>query len=258
MKLWLKTKEQIERFRNAMKLLNIINEEETLHFTKTGITALTMDPSHVSMVNWRIPDSAFESYELPETEAEGSELKLTVSIKELLSRLDIEEGEALTITHNAEKSLLQFSIVRPEINRTRELKLKLLETEGGEVPAPKILYKANGRILLKDFKRALKDAAIVAEHLTVVIDKGERHIKVMFDASGDLGDAGLIAEALEGQVEEKAKATFTISYLEEAIRTSEPLTELVSLHLSNDLPLRVTHEDSLIECTFYFAPCINP
>ncbi|GAG51245.1 unnamed protein product, partial [marine sediment metagenome] len=127
-----------------------------------------------------------------------------------------------------------------------------------EVPQPKILFKSSARILTQSLRRTIRDAGLVSEHVKI-------------EATGDMlkinavGDMGSIFsewergadELLELKVEEDSDATFTLSYLRDIVNTAGVSSEVATLELSKDMPIRMDFELPQGKLVYYLAPCIG-
>lgn len=239
-------------FKDFFGLLKILNDEVTLNVDDSGIQVIGMDPSHVAMVDAKILPGLFDKFE-------PSEKPITINLMEFnkfLDRLGKEDNPK--IQYNAEKA--QLMILAKKIGFTRRFTLSTLEPLEDEVPKPKIFFKSSGRIITQIVDRAIKDADLVSEHVKFILDKNV--MKIM--ATGDLGSASNefekgSDELLELKSEEEATATFTLSYLKDMFGALKNLTDVVTIELSTDMPMKIEATASVpnIEVTLYLAPCIG-
>lgn len=239
-------------FKDFFRLLKILNDEITLNVDDSGIQVIGMDPSHVAMVDAKILPGLFDKFE-------PSEKSITVNLTEFnkfLDRLGKEDNPK--IQYNAEKA--QLMILAKKAFFTRRFTLSTLEPLEDEVPKPKIFFKSSGRIITQIVDRAIKDADLVSEHVKFILDKNV--MKIM--ATGDLGSASNefekgSDELLELKSEEDSTATFTLSYLKDMFGALKNLTDVVTIELSTDMPMKIEATASVpnIEVTLYLAPCIG-
>lgn len=242
---------KIDAFRNLIKALSVIVEEGGFTLGEDQIKLLGMDPSHVAMVDFELPKESFDKYT-----CEG-EKKLSVNISEFLKFLDrVERDEYMKMWLNEETMKLIIECSRG--GHTRQFMMPLLEAGEEEVPSPKIFFKANARVLTRSLRRAVRDAALVSEHVKFEVTPEEFKIS----AEGDVGSAMARwdkgAEDLLGlKVEEKASATFTLSYLEDIVNAASVSSEVASLELSSDMPIKLNFELPQGRLVYYLAPCIG-
>jgi DNA polymerase III sliding clamp (beta) subunit (PCNA family) len=136
--------------------------------------------------------------------------------------------------------------------------MPILEPIDEEVPQPKIFFKAKARILTNSLRMAIKDADLVSEHVKVSVE-GEA-LKV--SAVGDMGSAFSEWEKgsddlLELKSEEDSSATFTLSYLDEIVNAAGNSSEVATVELSTDMPIKMDFELPKGRLVYYLAPCIG-
>ena len=241
-------------FKDFFGLLKILDEELTMYVDDTGILVQGMDTSHVAMVVAKLLPGLFDKFE-------PSEKKITVNLAEFNKFLDRMGGkkERPTIQYNAEQAKL--TIQTKNSGYTRRFSLPVLEPLDQELPKPKLSYKCKGRILTQSIDRAIKDSDLVSQHLKFEADKD----KMKFEGKGDVGSAinefeGDGDELLELNVEEDAKATYTLSYLKDIFGALKKLADVVTLEFATDMPLRIEATPAIdpnIEISLFLAPCIG-
>jgi proliferating cell nuclear antigen len=233
--------------------MKTVNEELTLRVDDEGIRALGMDPSHVAMIDILIKPGLFDTFEKPK------EKMITVNLAEFYKFLDrIDKDERVMITHSMETARLTLEARKG--GRSRRFALPVLEPLDDEVPEPKIFFKSEGRILTQSVERALKDADLVSEFVKIMLTKE----MLLFNATGDMGSARNewqkgSDELLQLKSEEDSSATFTLSYLKDMFGQLKNLAEVVTLSLTDDMPLKIEAEanEPNVEITLYLAPCIG-
>lgn len=242
---------KIDTFRNLIKALSVIIEEGCFTLGEDQMGLLAMDPSHVAMVDFELPGEAFDKYL-----CEG-EKKLSFNISEFLRFIDrVERDEYVKIWLNEEAMKIVIECSRG--GHMRQFMMPLLEPGEEEVPSPKIFFKANSRILTRSLRRAVRDAVLVSEHVKFEIASEELKIS----AEGDMGSAMAkwdknAEDLLELKAEEKATATFTLSYLQDIVNAASVSSEVVSLELSSDMPIKLDFELPQGRLVYYLAPCIG-
>lgn len=242
---------RIDPFRNLIKALGVIVDEGTFVMNEAQLKLLAMDPSHVAMVDFELPGEFFDKYR-----CEG-EPKLSINVKELLKFLDrVDRDEDVTIRLDEEKARLVINCKRG--GHSRRFEMPILEPIDEEVPQPKIFFKAKARILTNSLRMAIKDADLVSEHVKVSVE-GEA-LKV--SAVGDMGSAFSEWEKgsddlLELKSEEDSSATFTLSYLDEIVNAAGNSSEVATVELSTDMPIKMDFELPKGRLVYYLAPCIG-
>ncbi len=242
---------RIEPFRNLVKALSVIVEEGTFTMNEAQIKLLAMDPSHVAMVDFELPGEFFDGYN-----CEG-EPRLSINIREFLRFLDrVERDEQVKIRLEEEKARLVIQCKRG--GHTRRFEMPILEPMDEEVPQPKIFFKASSRILTQSLRRAMRDASLVSEHVKLEVADDRLNIS----ATGDMGSARSEWERgsddlLDLKFDEESNATFTLSYLEDIVNAASVSSEVATLELSTDMPLKIDFELPQGRLIYYLAPCIG-
>jgi proliferating cell nuclear antigen len=219
---------RIDPFRSLVKALSVIVEEGTFIMNEAQIKLLAMDPSHVAMVDFELPSSFFDSYK-----CEG-EPKLSINIKEFLRFLDrVDRDEQVRIVLNEEKARLVIHCKRG--GHSRRFEMPILEPLDEEVPQPKIFFKGKARVT--------SDA-------------------LRINAEGDMGSSFSEWEAdsddiLELKVDENSNATFTLSYLQDIANAAGANSEVATIELSTDMPIKMDFEIPQGRLVYYLAPCIG-
>jgi proliferating cell nuclear antigen len=242
---------RIDPFRNLIKALSVIVEEGTFNLNEAQMKLLAMDPSHVAMVDFELPNEFFDKYKC------DGESKLTLNIGEFLKFIDrVEKDEQVTIKLDEENARLIIRCKRG--GHTRRFVMPVLEPLEDEVPQPKIFFKATSRILTQSLRRAIRDASLVSEHVKVEANKDNFKVS----ATGDMGSAQSewekgSDELLELKVEEDSSATFTLSYLQDIVGAVAASSEVTTLELSTDMPIKMNFELPQGRLIYYLAPCIG-
>lgn len=241
----------VEPLRNLIKAISVVVEEGSFRIDGEQMGLLAMDPSHVAMVDFELPKEFFDRYS-----AKG-EVRLSINMRELLKFLDrVDRGEHLRIKLDEEQSRVVLECRRG--GHLRTFTMPLLEPIEEEAPSPKIFFKASARALTQSIRRAIRDAALVSEHVRIEISAGELRIH----ASGEAGSVSSVWEMgaddlLEIKAQEESRATFTISYLQDMINAAATSSEVVNIELSTDMPIRMNFELPQGKLVYYLAPCIG-
>lgn len=240
-----------ESFRNLVKAISVIVEEGSFNIDEERIRLLAMDPSHVAMVDFELPREFFDKYECQR------EPKLSVNMGEFLKFLDrVERDEQLKIRLDEEHAQLVIQCRRG--GHTRRFSMPILEPAEEEVPSPKIFFKASARVLAQSLRQAVRDAALVSEHVRLEFVGDEFRV----GAAGDVGSASSVwergaDELLELRLEEESRATFTLSYLQDIVGAASVSSEVASVELSTDMPIKLGFELPQGRLVYYLAPCIG-
>jgi len=241
----------IEPFRNLVKAIAAIIEEGCFNIDGEKIELLAMDPSHVAMVDFELPRDFFDSYVCEEYP------RLFINIGEFLKFLDrVERDERVKIRLDEDRGRLVIQCIRP--GHTRRFMMTILEPLDEEVPQPKIFFKSSARILTHSLRQAFRDADLVSEHVKIEIT-GDM---LKMSAIGDIGSAFSewergADELLELSVEEESGSNFTLSYLMDVTNAVGVSSEVATLELTTDMPLKMAFELPQGKLVYYLAPMIG-
>ncbi len=250
-----------------MKAVGCLLEEPTLRFSDVGLRVLGMDPSHVAMVDFRLPAEYFDRYVCDE--GESSPLRMTVNISELVRMLGgntrLSRDEGLTVSYDAGGESVELTL-RDKI--TRGKRVPALDPVDQEVPDTSVPYTSYARVLSETIRKfVLPDMGDVSEHICIQIgDAGVGHSgtgpEIVFSASGDRGSYRVAYvkhgdQVLELRFEEPTKATFTLHYLVEIFKGVKDVSEVVGIHLASDMPVKLDMEIPQGQLIYYLAPCVG-
>jgi proliferating cell nuclear antigen len=240
-----------ERFKDLLEALNALCEEVTFTVNPEGLTATQMDTSHYAMFNLKIPPSAFERWQVVD------EQKFAVSVTDLVKKhlKNTYKDESVEISYDIERARLNI-VLKSDI--VREKNLPVLEPSDEEVPQPKIFFKAHARVLVKGLLKALKDFNELGEHVTISVKDDVLNLRQQGDFGGQSTPFEKYSDnVLELRYEEDSATTFTTSYLSKMIKALQPLSEVVNIDFSTDMPLRLSPELVSGSLEYYLAPCIG-
>jgi len=240
-----------QRFKDLLEALNVLSEEVEFTANPEGLTAMQMDPSHCAMFVLKMPSTAFERWDVIE------EKKFTVDVTNLVKKIlkNTYKDESVELSYDPERERLDI-VLRSDIVRRKDV--PTLGNMDEEVPQPKIFYKAHARVVLRGLVKALKDFNELSEHTTITVENDS----LTLSQRGDLGSQSTPFEKysdnlLDIRYEEDTKSTFTESYLEKIVKAIQPLSEVVNLDLSADMPIKIWPELEVGSLEFYIAPCIG-
>ncbi len=211
-------------------MVNLI-EQAAFKFTQEGVRVKAMDPSHVALVDFELPASAFEEYKVKQPTVLGIALtemnKITARAKaedELIIELDEEKNRLSLVFKGAS---------------TRRFSLPLMDISEAELPEPKLQFTATADVGAGVIQDGLKDAEIVSDNVKFELnedgfylfaesDKGATELKVH---KGD--------EALPKlNVKQASGATYNIKYLSDMAKAASP-SEIITINLGTDLPIQL-------------------
>ncbi|MCW4052021.1 MAG: proliferating cell nuclear antigen (pcna) [Candidatus Bathyarchaeota archaeon] len=237
--------------RDMFSAISILVDEATFNLNPEGIQLRAMDPSRVAMVDFQWPSSIFDEYQCDESQ------KICFNITELLKLLRrSSKEETIELSLNPETARLQISITG-RYNRT--FNMPTLEPQEEEVPTPKITFKVQAKATTEGLRQAIEDAQIVSDHVRLEADSE----KLALNATGDLMGANIELKKgsdtlLDLQVQEPAKATFSLSYLAEILKAASASSEIATIEFANDMPIHIDFQQPKEgKLTYYLAPRIE-
>lgn len=237
--------------RDMFSSIAILVDEATFNVDPEGIQLRAMDPSRVAMVDFQWSKSVFDDYQCDQPQ------KMCVNISELLKLLRrASREEVIEISLNPETARLQISITG---RYTRTFNMPTLEPQEEEVPTPKITFKVQAKTTTDGLRQAIEDAQLVSDHVRIEADNE----KLVLNATGDLMGANIELKKgsdslLDLQVQEPAKATFSLSYLAEIIKAASASSEIATIQFANDMPIHIDFQQPKEgKLTYYLAPRIE-
>jgi proliferating cell nuclear antigen len=237
--------------RDMITAIATLVEEATFNITPEGIKLRAMDPSRVAMIDFEWPKTVFDEY------VADAPSKLCINITEflkLLRRTGKDESVELALDEKTGK--LNVGI-KGKYERT--FNMPTLEATEEEVPTPKISFNVRAKATTEGLNEAIQDVQLVSDHVRVEIDNE----KMIMRATGDL--MGATVELKKGsdalldlEAKEPSKATFSLSYLSEIIKTAAATSDVATLEFATDMPIRIDFQQPKEgKLTFYLAPRIE-
>lgn len=231
-------------------MVNLI-EEAAFKFTPEGIKMKAMDPSHIALVDFELPASAFTEYNFKQPIVLGINL---LEMEKVISRGKADDELILELDEKQNRLGLTFKGVS-----TRRLSLPLIDIRETELPEPKIQFTATAEVLAGVIQDGLKDAEIVSDNVRFELDETGLVISAESDkGTAELklkkGDKGL----LKLSVKQPARAMFNIKYLIDMTKgagSEDPIT----ISLGTDLPIQLDFPvaDGKGRLRFLLAPRIE-
>jgi len=238
-------------WKDAITAISSIVDEASFNITPDGVNLREMDPSHVAMVEFEWPKSVFDEYVCDEN------AKLCVNISEMLRLLKrVRKGGALEFTLAEEKNRLNM---RLSDGYLRNFSVPTLEPMGEEVPTPNVAFDVKARVTTSFLRDAVDDASTVSDNVGLEMTKG----KLIMRAEGSLGSVSIELDeggesVLGFDVKKEAKATFSLSYLNDIIKAASSSSSVVTVEFSTDMPIRLNFElPNKGKLLYYLAPRIE-
>jgi proliferating cell nuclear antigen len=216
--------------RAVVEAIKPIVDEAVFTATSDGITFRAMDASHVSLLDISWKRDGFLEYECNEEVTFGVRID---ELLKLLRRIEKDTQVEISISDG------EMQITTSEGKRTRNYKLRLLDTSKSETPVPKLSFNTRVTMLYDALVDALKDIDVISS--VVEIYTNEAMIK--FYGKGDTGDAEVVywkdentSIEMFNEVKE-SKSAYSLEYLLQMLNAVD--TDNVILEYSSKMPLRL-------------------
>lgn len=234
-------------WRSLVQALSTVVEEAKFSITGEGISHLSMDPSHVALIDARIPYSACMTFE------HNRDFDITLQVDDIIKGLkDLDKKETLEITIGDDK--VRFQAGGDSFTRF------IIESTQGAVPLPKLSLDAKFTVDTKEFLKVLKKVEKTSDHITIHMDRE----KIIFSGKSDSGEfestwnRGHPYLVQMTSKEEEVKATYSIDYLKKIMDALKD-SDIVTIEYSVKMPLKATFKlgeyDGKLE--YYLAPRIQ-
>jgi len=238
-------------WRNILTAISTLVEEADFNTSSEGIKLRSMDPSHVAMVDFELPKSAFEKFDC----TEPNKIRVNLgSMLKLLKRAKSEETLEISYDNATKKISL---ILKGRI--TKRFTLPTLESVEEEVPTPKIVFNSKVKMTAESFRDVVEDAQTISDNVRLETTPD----KFLVSTSTELSSANMEIEKgseamLEMDVKEPSKATFNLNYLANIIRAGSGMSEIVTMEFSTNMPIKVEFEmPQQGHLLYYLAPRIE-
>jgi len=253
-------------FRDYLGCLAVLSEDINLNLDYEGLKVDVMDPSHVALVNFVLPNSYFDSYSVGDSERIGVNVKTVLDALGKITkadRLSVEYDYNIHETKDAGGNVIEMSQTRENEKLTltlvsdikRKKIIPCLEPLTEEIPTPKIFFKSKTRIILSTLKRIVDD--FDGEHIAITSNQDG----VTFSHEGDAYSESTPLDKdndniIEHKVDEPCKATYTKSYLKDILKAVVKVSEVATLEFSENMPIKMDIEIPQGTLVYYLAPCI--
>jgi len=141
----------------------------------------------------------------------------------------------------------------------RTFNMPTLEAAEEEVPTPKITFNVRVKVTTEGLHQAIEDVLLVSDHVKIEVDSEKLTMRAAGDLMGATIDLKKGSDALlDLEAKEPSKATFSLSYLSEIIKTAASASDIATLEFSSDMPVRIDFQQPKEgKLTFYLAPRIE-
>lgn len=224
-------------------------DEGIFKVTKDGISLLAADRAMVAVVDYKLPSSAFDKFEV------DSDQSIGVNIGNFLSVLKrSSSGDKLTFTlkENKLEVLLEGS-------SRRRFTLPILDLSQEEVPQINQLeFIAKAELKPSIFQSGIDDAEVVADSVMIEASKTSFGMRAEGDISSsqlelEKGNEGLIDLKCDADV----KARYPLDYLKKMAKAAK-IAQTLSLEWGQDYPMKISFKSpEKVTLTYVVAPRVS-
>jgi len=208
-------------------------EEPTLVRTDEGLRIVGMDPSHVVLV-----DAVWKTSEI------DIQQPVTVNANNVVKLLKGLEGD---VDVKVEDKRLKI------VNDVFRLELPLLDGGGGNVPKPKLSFKARLEVSAAELAKAVAKAAEVSDHCRLTAKDGE----LVLSAKNDLYVFEQTLKPEKFEAEKEVRASFSLTYLGNIVKALKRVAEKTELKYASDKPLQFVAENDKLRVEVWCAPRVE-
>ena len=237
--------------KDMITAISTLVDEATFNIAPEGIKLRAMDPSRVAMIDFEWPKTVFDEYTC------DAPTKMCINIGEILKLLRrTAKDESVELTLDEKTNRLNVGI-KGKYERT--FNMPTLEAAEEEVPTPKINFNIRAKVTTEGLHQAIEDVLLVSDHVKIEVDPEKLTMKAAGDLMGATIELKKGSDALlELEAKEPSKATFSLSYLSEIIKTAAGASDIATLEFSSDMPIRIDFQQPKEgKLTFYLAPRIE-
>lgn len=238
-------------FKAVAAAIKTLVEEATFEATNEGLTFRAMDPSHVALVDLLMPNSSFEKFETDKP------FKFSLRVEDLvklIGRADTKDSVEFSSTEE-DNIMIRFTN-----GYKREFIVHLIESSTGAAPLPKLEFDTKATLTRGIFEKVLGDISAVSDQVTIQAVKD----KLTFSGKSDIGAASVSlekndADILDLQVKADSKATYSIDYLQNIVKTAGSASDTLVCNFSSKKPVLLEFKlnDQGARINFFLAPRVS-
>ncbi len=236
-------------FKKAIDAISVLIDEAEFTISEEGLKLKATDPSQISMIDFKLPKTAFSEYELEKETKIGLDLDY---LSQIMSRS--KQGEKLILELNEKESRLKVQL---KGSSTRNFFIQLLDISSTELPSPKLesdaVVKANAGLI----KDGLKDALLVSTHVTLGVTSKNFFIKANSSKGESINEITKEDENLkELNAKKECYAMFPLNYLQDMLKSADSNT-LIELQMKSNAPIKIIYSIGNAELEYFLAPRIE-
>ena len=229
----------------AIEIISDLITEVRIKVNEFGMSITAMDPATVSMVNLKVPKSAFSQFESG-NEVLGVNLD---NLKQILRRC----GSGSSLLLEKKDNLLNIQI-QDRIKRSFNLNLIDIESEDLDFDekVSRMEFSSLVEINSIDLVNSIEDCVIVADSCSFIIKDGNFIIeaKSLNSARSEFSGDEVKIKA------EDCKAKYSLEYLQKFMKGAK-LSDKIILQFAEEHPLKIDFKNAEMELSFILAPRVE-
>ena len=240
----------VELLKNTIPIIAEIIDEAVFKVDQNGVSMLAPDRTMVSVVDFRLPSTAFEKYKVEAPSSLGLNLANFVNV---IKRIKGSDHVALELSKDSTK--LKITV---EGNGKRQFEIPLLDIKDEKPPVDQLNFAGRIEIESAIMEDGIADADIIGD--SVILEATPEVFKIY--AKGDVSSAELeMAKKDSGMLKlhanQSMRARYPLEYLKKMVKASK-LAKHAVLEFGNDYPLRLEFSAvDKVHMSFILAPRVE-
>ena len=236
-------------FKKIVSFINTSIDQINFRIGTDGIYIISMDGSHIALLECFIPKEFFSTYNV------DKEILIGINLNILMKILNhVKSNDELIFKIDYNKDIVNLLFINEKY--TKYYKLKLLEIDQDNLEIVDLENMIELTIDSKYFNDIIKDFNDIGEDIKINIDREKETIN--FNCKGDMIDfsMNLNNDSLEYRNLENIDLDFNIKYIQTF--TKGNLSKNINIKLTNDFPLKMSY--SILNngyINYYLAPKIT-
>lgn len=236
--------------KDTISIISELVNEAIFKINKEGIELVAMDPANVSMILFKLSSSIFTEYKIKEPIELGINL---TDLKQILKRANTSDTVSLSMVGKGKLKIMFSGTTK------RKFFLSIIDVDSKEQKVPELTFQAELKLDSKMLENAIKDADIVSDSLSFVVEKDKLTVK----AEGDLSQSEIeipsgedVSIVLNEDVE-KLKSKYSIEYLKKMMSATK-ISNNCEVKFGNEYPLWLEfNEPDKVSLSFILAPRVE-
>ena len=233
--------------RDSVDIISQLIDDGLFKLKKEGIELLASDRAMVSVVDFKLKSTNFESYECDKDKIIGINL---LNFLTVLKRANI--NDKLTLNLNEAESKLEIIL---EGDSFRNFAIPLIEISKEEIPqVDQLEFTADAEVRTDILEQGINDADIIAD--SVVIELSDEKLRMFAEGNSSKSELKLEKgnEALLNlSAKEKVKSRYSLEYLKKMIKGAK-IADKSKIMIGKDYPMRIEFRGENVLLNFILAP----